>query len=234
MIIRVIDTETTGFPTEEEKHALVEVASCDVSIGSTGEIEVYDPRSMLVNPGRPIPPEASAVHHITDADVAEAPPPDAGCAFLMEGAVDIFASFNMDFDKEFFGGGGKPMLCIWKAALRVWKEAPAHSNQALRYWLGLDSDMEWLLTMPPHRAGPDAYVSAHLLKRLIESGTSVDDMLRWSKGAALLTSVTFGKHKGERWDDLPADYLRWILDKSDLDRDTKANARHRLKQRGLL
>jgi exodeoxyribonuclease X len=94
--------------------------------------------------------------------------------------------------------------------------------------------MEHDATLPPHRAGPDSYVTAHLLKRLIESGTSVDDMVRWSKGAALLPRVTFGKHKGAKWSELPTDYLEWIWFKSDMGRDEKANAKHHLRERGIL
>lgn len=231
MIIRVIDTETTGIPSETEKHALVEVARCDLWLDNAGNIEIHGPSGMLVNPGRPIPPEASAVHHITSAEVFSAPPPDKACMWLNEGHVDIFAAQNADFDKQFFGGGGKPWLCTWKAALRVWPDAPGHSNQVLRYHLGLDAEMEHALTLPAHRAPADAYVTAFLLKRLIESGTSIDDMLRWSRGAALLPKITFGKHRGMRWEEAPADYLRWLVDKSDMDRDVKANARHHLKLR---
>jgi exodeoxyribonuclease X len=43
--------------------------------------------------------------------------------------------------------------------------------------------------------------------------------------------VNFGKHKGAKWDDVPLDYLSWIVDKSDMDRDIKANAKHWLKVR---
>lgn len=235
MIIRVFDTETTGFPTETDPHALVQVGFCDLHY-SAGNAEVGGPHSMLVNPGRPIPAEASAVHHIVDEDVTGAPPPDAGCLFIASGAgtigpADCYAAFNLDFDKQFFGGGTLPAFCIYKAALRVFPDAPSHSNQVLRYWLQLPILRQY--TQPAHDAGADAYVSAHILKRILDDGSaSIDDMLRWSKGPALLPRVTFGKHKGSKWEDLPTDYLDWISRKSDLDRDTKANARHWLKQRG--
>lgn len=39
--------------------------------------------------------------------------------------------------------------------------------------------------------------------------------------------------EGMLWDDLPTDYLQWIAHKSDMDAGTKANARHRMKQRGV-
>ena len=234
MLIRVFDVETTGFPTEEDPQALVQVGFCDLHY-SAGEAVVGLGGQMFVNPGRPIPPEVSAIHHITDSDVTGAPPPDVGCHFIASGndtgPADCYAAFNLDFDKQFFGGGGLPMFCIYKAALRVYPDAPSHSNQALRYWLKLPVELE--RTVPTHYAGPDAYVSALILADILNNGfATIDDMTRWSKGAALLPRINFGKHRGKKWDDAPIDYLQWIADKSDLDRDTKANARHWLKQRG--
>lgn len=233
MLIRVFDFETTGLPTDDDPKAVVQVGYCDV-LYSAGEAAIGGQRQMTVNPGRPIEPEASAVHHLTDTDVAGHPPPDAGMAFLMGGGFnrpDYFAAFNLDFDGRYFGGGEVPMFCIYKAALRVYPDAPGHSNQVLRYWLGLDLDR--VRASPPHAAGADAYVSACLLARMLSDGlVEIDTMIRWSKGPALLPKVNFGKHKGAKWADVPTDYLKWIIEKSDFDRNVKANAKHHLKERG--
>ena len=64
--VEVLDTETTGL-NPDEGHALVEIARVSVMDGVIGPTW-----SSLVRPGRPIPPEATAVHGITDAMVAEA------------------------------------------------------------------------------------------------------------------------------------------------------------------
>jgi DNA polymerase-3 subunit epsilon len=56
----------------------------------------------LFNPGRPINPEASAVHGITDADVADKPPFDAVAHEIvaqLAGAVP--AAYNAPFDRAF-------------------------------------------------------------------------------------------------------------------------------------
>ena len=47
----------------------------------------------------------------------------------------------------------------------------------------------------------------------------------------LLPKVTFGKHRGQAWSELPGDYLSWLVNKSDMDADTKFTARHWLDQR---
>ncbi len=226
MIIRVIDFETTGVPEDEGGAAICEVGWCDIVQGQT---TIGPPVAYLSNPGRPMPVVAQAVHHISDADVALAPPPDGRLAQMMTGPPSYFAAHNAKFEQAFFGGGDVPWICTYKVAVRLWPDAPSHSNQVLRYWLGIDLGDE---AMPPHRAGPDAYITAHLLARMLADGrASIDDMVRWSSGPPLLPKINFGKHRGARWEDVPSDYLRWIVNKSDLDGDTKANARHHLKCR---
>lgn len=232
MLIVSVGLETTGTPSEDTPQAICEAGWSTVFQADDGRWFFSDPKSMLINPGRPMPPEAQAVHHISDGDVADEPSPDVACRALMETKPDYFCAHNADFEKSFFGGGGIPWICTYKVALRVWPDAGSHSLQYLRYWLGLDIDQE--IGLPAHRAGPDAYVGAALMARILSEPDCPDfaTMVRWSKGPALLPRIGFGKHKGMKWSEAPSDYLTWIVDRSDLDRDAKANARHWLKQRG--
>lgn len=64
----VIDTETTGL------HAYAGDEICSISLLEMQGLELTG-REMntLVNPGRPIPASSTAIHHITDYDVREAP-----------------------------------------------------------------------------------------------------------------------------------------------------------------
>ncbi len=66
--------------------------------------EIVERKNWLVNPGRPIPKEASDVHKITDDDVKDAPPFDAVAeeiAAMLEGCVP--AAYNAAFDRAFLG-----------------------------------------------------------------------------------------------------------------------------------
>lgn len=219
MIIRAIDFETTGLPTPEDKHAIVEIGWCDLVDGA-----VELPHAVLCDPGRPIPHEAMAVHHITDAEVKGA----TGSTDVL-GSPDYFAAHNADYERQFFETS-VPFICTYKVALRLWPGAPSHGLQLLRYHLDLVAPAH--VAMPPHRAAPDAYLCAALMQHILADGrASLDDMVRWSNGPALLPRVTFGKHKGADWKDVPSDYLDWVVNKSDLDRDVKANAKHHLKAR---
>lgn len=230
-LFRCVDFETTGMPGAEGS-AVCEVGWCDIQIMGDGSPLVGLPTAMFCNPGRLMPPEAQAVHHIASHEVAEAPALADVAPRLAEDGPAFLVAHNAKFEQHFLPNAPAPWICTYKVALRLWPDAPSHSNQVLRYFLGLDLG-DGTLAMPPHRAGPDAYVTAHLFARMIEDGAcTVDDMARWSSGPPLLPRITFGKHRGSRWEDAPKDYLEWIVNKSDLDSDTKANARHHLKARG--
>lgn len=218
-VFRAIDFETTGIPTAEDKQAIVEIGWCDLTDGF-----VDLPNAVLCNPGRPIPHEAMAVHHITDDEVADA----TGSTDVL-GMPDFFVAHVADYERQFFATS-VPFICTYKVSLRLWPDLPHHGLQFLRYALALP--VTNAIAHPPHRAAPDAYVCAALMDRILKDGrASVDDMVRWSDGPALLPRVNFGKHKGSKWEDVPTDYLDWVANKSDLDRDVKANARHHLKAR---
>lgn len=220
MLIRVIDFETTGMPPDA---AVCEVGWSDVGEGQ--DVEGF--QSFLCNPGRPMPPEARAVHHLSDDMVAGGMHPTSAFGLMMDGA-DVFCAHNAAFEREFFAGGDQPWICTLEVARRLWPDCPSHSNQCLRYWLGLE--LEDALAMPPHRAGPDAYVTACILREAMKIA-SVTDMIAWTDQPSLLPRITFGKHRGAAWSDVPLDYLEWLALKSDMDADTKFTAKHWIDQR---
>lgn len=216
MIIRVVDLETNGGSSGGE---IIEVGVVDVSVGDKGP-EVGMPRSRLFQPRRPFDPETCAIHHIT----AETIPPNAGyCsdealhqALSAPVAADLYAAHYCAFERSFINdrvAGDATWICTYKTALRLWPEAPRHSNQVLRYWRGLQLNSE--LAMPPHRAAPDAYVTAHLLVQMLAVAT-MEDLVRWSEEPDWRPTPDFGKHKGRPWGDIPADYLEWLTRQPDL------------------
>ena len=113
--------------------------------------------------------------------------------------------------------------------MRVWPDAPAHNNQALRYWLK-PKGLSPLVASTAHRALPDAYVTAFILRELLELAT-VEELITLTNEPVLLLRVAFGKHRGAEWGDVPSDYLAWIVEKSDLNEDVKFTASYHLRQR---
>jgi len=221
IIARVIDFETTGTP-EDSAAEVIELGSVDVVL-ATRSIE--RPWTSLASPQGPIPAVTKAVHHITEADVADALPVSELWDIFYDGCgpSDILVAHRAKFEQHFCDGGGRPWIDTYKVARVVWPDAPSHSNQVLRYWLDLQLDPDQ--AYPPHRALPDAYVTAHLFVRLLDE-KSVDEMVHISKFPALLKIMNFGKHRGTTFEAAPIDYLEWIRDKSDMDEDTKFTARY--------
>lgn len=224
-IIRCIDVESTSIKDPPDA-AVCEIGWQDVAMeeGPDGWAPslLEDGRGAIcVASALPIEPEARAVHHITDAEMAEAQPIETVLGFVT--GADFYAAHSSEFEKKFLAAAfpGKPWICTLKAARRVWPEAPGHGLQVLRYWRGQAH------SMLAHRAGPDAYIGALLLVDLIRSGATVREMVAWEQQPSLLPGlIRFGKHKGVAWKDAPADYLDWIVGKSDMDEDTKYTARH--------
>ena len=129
MTIRCIDIETTGI--DPESDAVVEIASVDI----LREGGITNRQETLVKPGFPVPSEASAVHHLIDADLADAPPLEQ-VIDRFKGA-DAYVAHNSDFESSCKYLGETTWICTYKCALRVWPDLVSHSNQALRYHLGL-------------------------------------------------------------------------------------------------
>jgi exodeoxyribonuclease X len=208
----VVDTETTGV--DPNKDAICQIAGVWIQ----GD-KVLHRFESLVNPGRHIPPEASAVHHLTDKHVKDAPQLRDVLVDMLHNSpeFDALAAHNAEFDFGFLAHHlelKKPILCTMRLARKLW-DAPHYSNQYLRYALKLDvPEVEGL---PAHSALPDALVTAKLLMvELVESqgykrGATVEVLVQWANEPNLLEFVAFGKHKGIRWSEVPRDYLHWAL-----------------------
>jgi exodeoxyribonuclease X len=237
MKIRVIDIETTGdFPPE---HGVVELGWCDVLSTRTdladtpsGWTVSYRPESLLVRPPCPIPPETAAIHHIIDEDVRDAPTFDEAMRYMMAGdAPTVLAAHSSKFERRFITDEmtrGLPWICTYKCALRLWPEAPSHSNQALRYWRKPEGLIR-AQSMPAHRAGPDAYVTAFHLRDLLGLAP-VEDLIKWSGEPALQVICHIGKQRGSKWRDVDTGFLYWLLDK-DFDEDVLFTARIEIERR---
>lgn len=224
MRIRVVDLETCGF---EPSDGVVEIAAWDVVDGEVDKS--YG--ATLINPGQPIPAKASAVHHITDADVEGRDTWDGWWPHYLVGA-DALCAHNARFDRQWLTDEmtkPRPWICTLRCAYRLWPDAPGHSNQVLRYWLNPDGLDRFFANMA-HRAEPDCYVTAFLLREQLKLA-GLETLIKWSAEPALLPRLNFGKHKGSAWNDVPTDYLQWMTRQADLNEDVLHTARHHLQAR---
>lgn len=225
-IIRVIDFETTGV---EPPAQVCEVGICDLDLEAK---LVHSPFAWLCNVAS-MPPEVRAVHHISLKECHGNSPFDAEEMFGEQyGMPMAMAAHNAEFETKFFTSP-VPVICTYKVALRVWPDAPSHSNGALRYWLEDAGKIspDHPLTQPAHRAGPDAYVTAHILLALFNEGVTGKQMVAWTKEPRLLPRCPIGKFRDKPWSEVEAGFLGWMLRQADMADDLKWNAQREITRR---
>ncbi|OWK35686.1 3'-5' exonuclease [Fimbriiglobus ruber] len=189
-----------------------------------------------INPGVPIPPAATAVHGIGDADVATAPP-------FRALAHDLFARLK-DVDLAGFGVAGfdLPLLTAefarvglrFKVAGRAVLDAldvyrrkePRDLASAVRFYVGRDHT-------GAHSAVTDVRAAAEVLDRqvgayqlpatpaaLYATLTDVDVARRFRRDDRQRIVFAFGKYAGQPLDEVGGrdpGYLDWMLRQSFLD-----------------
>ncbi|MEW6746045.1 MAG: DUF3820 family protein [Planctomycetota bacterium] len=209
-----VDVETTG--QDAEKDRIVEVAAWRCL--GTGE-RLAQPFVTKVNPGRSIPPETSAVHHITDDDVRDAPPP----AVVMERLLDYmdvlpWVAHNVQFDARFLAAEVSrqglsrkrtPAICTLRLARHLLPEAPSYGLQTLKYYLKLSRT-------PPHQALGDVQLACELLGHLVEryiargEEDSVEALREFASHYVRVETMPRGRYRGRSLAALPTDYLEWV------------------------
>lgn len=224
MMIRVLDYETTG--DDPNTAQVCEYGYCDVTV----PLKQIGPTTSRLCHVSAMPPQARAVHHISQRD-CEGQLPFNPREVHGEN-VYAFAAHNADFEQA-FTRADVPFICTYKVALRIWPDAPSHSNGALRYWLEDQGKIapQHRLTQPAHRAGPDAYVTAHLLLAMLNADVSVSDMLKWSGEPKLMPRCPIGKFRGEPWSAVEFGFLQWMVRNPDMEADLKWNARREIERR---
>jgi exodeoxyribonuclease X len=227
----VVDVETTGF--DPGRDAVVEVAC--VRLRGFREIDAF---ATLVNPERPIPATASAVHHLTDADVAGAPrfaEVERELARRCAGAVIV--AHNAPFDLSFLPVlAAGPSLCSMRFAKRAFPEAPNYKNQVLRYHLGITDPR--LGRASAHGALADAIVTSRVFRRCLErylaagGPDDVEALLAGLARPAQIDALRFGRFRGLALSDVPDSYLGWVAaEAKSASDDERYSARRELERR---
>jgi DNA polymerase-3 subunit epsilon len=162
----VFDTETTGL-LPEQGDEIVQIAAVRIVNGKRVKSEVFN---LLVNPGRPIPASATAIHGVSDAMVVDAiSVQEAVRQFhrFAEGAVLV--AHNAPFDMEFLYRREKevglrflhPILDTVLVSATAFGRAETHTLDALASRLGVhieDADR--------HTALGDAVATADVFIKL--------------------------------------------------------------------
>jgi DNA polymerase-3 subunit epsilon len=207
------DTETTGIKAEKDR--IIEIAAYDPVLNTTFE--------KLVNPGIPIPPDATAIHHISDAMVAEAPSfAQIGAEFIefCSGDVVLIAHNNDSFDYHFlrceFERHAMTMPPSWKFldslkwARRYRPDLPRHTLQFLREMYGISANNA-------HRALDDVSILHQIFSFMIDDLT-IEEVCGLLNEARPLQHMPFGKHQGQPLNKVPLSYVQCLASNGALDK----------------
>lgn len=222
------DTETTG--TRHDKDRIIEIAA-------------YDPVKdrtfvQLVNPGFPIPPEASAIHGITDEMVASSPSfKEIGQAFIDfcdDGAV-LIAHNNDAFDRLFLESECQrhgltmpkwPFVDSLKWSRKYRPDLPRHGLQVLREVFGISANQA-------HRALDDVVVLHQIFSQMIDDLT-MEQVLELMAGPRKVANMPFGKHQGKPLHEVPPDYVKWLHSSGAFDKAENQELKQAFEKVGLL
>ncbi len=208
------DTETTGI---DEQDRLCQLAYKN---GSTIFCELYKP------PLR-IPPEASAVTHISNKMVADKPSFIESEHYekiknIFESDENIVVAHNAKFDVAMLAKEGikpKNVICTLRIARALDKEnkIPQHKLQYLRYYLEIEIEAQ------AHDALGDVLVMEKLFERLLEAvkkehkcddEKALEIMIEISARPSMMHAFSFGKYAGKTVAEvaqIDRGYLEWFL-----------------------
>ncbi|WP_336939356.1 3'-5' exonuclease [Acinetobacter modestus] len=216
----ILDTET------HKMHGLpIQISyapcSCEQGVVRIDEDAIYD---QYYSVGVPIDFGAMAVHHIIEDDLIGKPSYDT---FKLPESVEYIVGHNVHFDLAVIAKCGvevghlKP-ICTLAIARALFPEL-AHNLAALTYALAMFQDDARKSLKNAHNALTDIKLTANLLDKLAHELKktirieSLEDLYLYTQSVIIPTYITFGKHKGTALNNLPHDYVAWLLKQDDLD-----------------
>ena len=193
----------------------------------------------LIKPPISIPVETSAIHHITDADVAQSPDWNWAKKNLREWVdkldTKVLIAHNAEYEQGVIGEGFEDVqwICTYKCALILYPDAPNHKNETLRYYLEMPG-LGRAGSHAAHTAMHDARVTYWLYSKYLERA-SIDELIKWSSEPKRLAKMPFGKWAGQKWDVIEKSYLDWICrqNPNDFDKDVISCAKGELDRRRM-
>jgi DNA polymerase-3 subunit epsilon len=222
------DTETTGV--RPDKDRVIEIAAFDPVLNRTFE--------KLINPGMPIPSEATAIHHITNEMVQDAPSfAQIGVEFsqFCEGETVLIAHNNDTFDMLFLRNEyarHELSLPDWKYldslkwARRYRPDLPRHSLQFLR-------EVYQIAANNAHRALDDVIVLHQVFSYMVDD-LLMEDIMRLMNKPRDIQHMPFGKYQGKPLKEVPGDYVTWMASSGAFDKAENHELKQSFQKLGLL
>lgn len=229
----ILDVETTGLEQSDR-------------ICAIGMIRGDEVHFELINPGKKIPPSASAIHHITNEMVKDSLSFTQSLSVQKLEALNtpemILVSHNAPFElsmlqKEGITWQGR-VIDTLKCAQALMDDLEGYSLQFLRYELRLYREEKGVFEqmgvgIAPHHPLSDALHTRMVLDYLLELA-DIERLAEISRSHVLLTRLPFGKYAKKRIEEIALkdpSYLKWMLESLvDMDDDLRYSIHHYLNQ----
>jgi DNA polymerase III subunit epsilon len=241
-----IDTETCALGPGRDRVVQFFAQTLD------GDLNALDTWTQLVNPGRPIPAAATAIHGITN-DMVRTAPPFRDVAARLRGLFDrdiVFMAYNAGFDfgvlnGEFVRAGVEPLPLEQPILdpLQIERRVTSRSlGPTFKRYTGRDLENA-------HTADADVHAMVEVLRRqrhvhADQLPGDLQELVDWPqaptrpkrrghlyKDEAGVVRLGFGRHAGRAAAEVP-EYLAWMLEE-DFPERTKRVARRLLQERPL-
>lgn len=196
-----IDTETTGVRPGADRAVQVGLARFEPD--SNGYGQFVSAVTELVNPGRPIPAEASAIHGITGRDVEGAPSiswlfEQDQVRWMLEHAQP--GAYNAPFDRHFVPPFGEDWTWPWLDSLCMIRLVDRYAKGKGRHKLEVSCKRHGIELTKAHDAGADARAAGELFYRLMAKASYAGSPLASMKTATLGELLRFTERQAaEEW-----------------------------------
>lgn len=233
--VMVLDTETTG--TDDDSDIIEFSASFPVSSNDSFD-DVYNYTTRF-KPTHDVPAGASAVHFITTEDLEnEDSYSNKHSEFYpLFDIKQYYVGHNVQFDRRMLQKNNArhvpstqmesfdnddSWICTLKLAKKLFAEDPEFKNLTLSFlWFKFELYKTCTRKIVPHSAEDDVYMTykvlSHLVniaieRNLIDTNKDIgSQVVSLANTPICYSTMTIGKHKGWAMEDVPMNYLEWMI-----------------------
>ena len=210
----IFDTETDGIAKDR--------MACDIGLIEIDPVtlEEIGRAESLLNIGKPIPPEVTAIHGITDEMLVGQPTIEEWVQSVLGGRIEgevALIGHRIDFDLPMFAPIGDAAWTVDTLLLTQLFLDVTTANRKL-------DTLKEALALPgggqSHRAMADCMTCHQLLQYLMPlTGRTLEDIAKTE--IFMLHEMPWGKHEGTPLMQVPRKYRQWLMELDNLDRHLK-------------
>ena len=202
------------------------------------------------NTTQEIAPGASAVHFLTNDDLTAYPMMSEDRVVLdtLESGIEYFAGHNVNFDYRMIHNNlerhGYPIpesvhnkdnwIDTLRMAKKMYSQDMSFENLKLSYlWFRLGVNKKVQKKIVPHSAEDDVLMCFHVMMFMLEelidqgiidpNGDVGKELVQYCTTPMRYHTMPFGKHKGMTMNEVPLNYLEWMILKSDALDESQVN-----------